>query len=68
MQKARILNINGCQAVELPSEVAFPDGVQQVEVVVKGKSRIITPVGATWDNFFYGEGVGEDFMMERDGN
>lgn len=68
MQKTRILKINGCQAVELPSQVAFPDGVQQVEVVVKGRSRIITPVGALWDDFFHGEGVGEDFMMERDGN
>ncbi|MCL5974576.1 MAG: type II toxin-antitoxin system VapB family antitoxin [Gammaproteobacteria bacterium] len=66
MQKARILNINGCQTLELPSQVTFPDGVQQVEVVVKGKSRIITPVGATWDDFFHGEGVSEDFMVERD--
>jgi len=66
MQKTRILNINGCQAVELPDQVAFPDGVQRVEVVVKGASRIITPVGASWDDFFHGEGVSEDFMVERD--
>lgn len=66
MQKTRILNINGCQAVELTSEVAFPDGVHRVEVVVKGASRIITPVGASWDDFFHGEGVSEDFMVERD--
>lgn len=66
MQKPRILNINGCQAVELPSEVAFRDGGQRVEVVVKSRSRIITPVGASWDDFFHGEGVSEDFMVERD--
>jgi antitoxin VapB len=53
------------QAVRLPKAVAFPEGVHQVEIVVSGNSRIITPVGHRWDDFFSGPTVSEDFMLER---
>ncbi len=40
-----IFHSNRTQAVRLPKAVAFPDDVRQVEIVVVGASRIISPVG-----------------------
>jgi antitoxin VapB len=58
---------NRSQAVRLPKAVAFPDGVHQVEVIRLGNSRLITPVGRRWDEFFVnGPRASEDFMSERD--
>jgi antitoxin VapB len=58
---------NRSQAVRLPKAVAFPEGVHQVEIIRLGNSRLITPVGRRWDEFFVdGPRVSEDFMSERD--
>jgi virulence-associated protein VagC len=35
-------------------DVRLPEGVQKVEIRAKGKERIITPLGQTWDSFFLG--------------
>ena len=41
-------------------------GVQKVDIRVKGKERIIAPVGQTWDSFFLdGLAVSDDFLPER---
>ncbi|WP_420226288.1 type II toxin-antitoxin system VapB family antitoxin [Pigmentiphaga litoralis] len=57
---------NRTQAVRLPLDVRLPDGVQKVEVRVKGSERILTPVGHTWDSFFQGGPmVSDDFLTER---
>lgn len=40
------------QAVRLPKAVAFPDDVKKVEVVVLGKSRLLTPSENLWDDWF----------------
>jgi antitoxin VapB len=54
------------QAVCLPKTVAFPEDVREVEILVLGSSRIITPVGKRWDDFFlHGPRVSSDFMTER---
>ena len=45
------------QAVRLPKDVAFPDGVKDVTVLRDGKRRIIVPVEAVWDDFFDAPGV-----------
>jgi antitoxin VapB len=58
---------NKTQAVRLPRAVAFPDDVREVEIIVVGASRIISPVGARWDSFFArGSKVSDDFLAERD--
>jgi antitoxin VapB len=47
--------------------VAFPEGVHQVEVIRLGNSRLITPVGRRWDEFFVSvPPASEDFTSERD--
>jgi antitoxin VapB len=35
-------------------------------VVAVGRTRIITPEGTSWDEWFAGETVSEDFMSERE--
>ena len=58
---------NRTQAVRLPKDVAFPEGVREVEIIKVGNSRIISPVGQRWDSFFAsGPHVSADFLAERD--
>ncbi|WP_338564369.1 type II toxin-antitoxin system VapB family antitoxin [Erwinia sp. E_sp_B04_7] len=57
---------NRSQAVRLPKSVAMPEGVKHVEVVAVGRTRIITPVGESWDAWFNGESVTDDFMSARE--
>jgi antitoxin VapB len=62
-----IFKSNQTQAVRLPKDVAFPEGVREVEIIKIGNSRIISPVGERWDSFFAaGPHVSEDFLAERD--
>jgi antitoxin VapB len=57
---------NRTQAVRLPVETRFPEGVKKVIVRVFGKDRILSPVENTWDSFFLSEEkVTNDFMTER---
>lgn len=57
---------NRTQAVRLPIETRFPEGVKKVVVRVMGLDRVISPTSNTWDNFFLGkESVSDDFMTER---
>jgi antitoxin VapB len=57
---------NRTQAVRLPLDVRLPEGVQKVEIRVRGNERIIAPVGQVWDSFFQGgPAVSDDFLPER---
>jgi len=50
MERASIFKSNKSQALRLPKPVAYPD-------TVKGES---------WDAWFDGEGVSDDFMARRE--
>ena len=57
---------NRTQAVRLPVDVRLPDGIQKVDIRVRGNERIISPVGQRWDSFFNaGPLVSDDFMVDR---
>ncbi len=57
---------NRTQAVRLPVETRFPEGVKKVIVRVFGKDRVLSPVESSWDSFFLSkEKVTDDFMTER---
>ena len=57
---------NRTQAVRLPADTRFPEGIKQVNVRVLGKDRILSPVEHTWDSFFLSdEHVSDDFMNQR---
>jgi len=67
MAKSTVFTSNRSQAVRLPKAVAFPEGVHQVEIIKLGQSRLITPAGRRWDDFFLtAPHATEDFMIERD--
>jgi len=57
---------NRSQAVRLPKAVALPEGIKHVEVLAVGNARIITPKGESWDIWFQGPTVSDDFMVERE--
>nr|WP_286159363.1 type II toxin-antitoxin system VapB family antitoxin [Janthinobacterium sp. HH01] len=46
--------------------MAFSEDVKRVDVVVLGRTRIITPAGESWESWFDGPGVFADFMLERE--
>jgi antitoxin VapB len=65
MEKTTVFKSNRSQAVRLPKAVALPDDVKHVEVVACGRTRIITPAGESWDEWFDGPRVDHDFMQSR---
>ncbi|HET6161191.1 MAG TPA: type II toxin-antitoxin system VapB family antitoxin [Dongiaceae bacterium] len=59
MTKSTVFTINKSQAVRLPKPVALPENVKQVEITKIGRSRLISPVGHSWDAFFDAGGTGD---------
>lgn len=57
---------NRSQAVRLSKAIALPESVKRVDVVAVGNTRIITPLGQSWDSWFDGPSVTDDFMSERE--
>ena len=66
MQQGSVFKTNRSQAVRLPKAVAFADAVRKVDIVVVGRSRLLSPAGEAWDTWFDSPGVSQDFMAERD--
>ncbi|WP_417657286.1 type II toxin-antitoxin system VapB family antitoxin [Pseudidiomarina aestuarii] len=66
MTKTKVFKNNQTQAVRLPKDVAFPDDVTEVEVLVVGESRIITPARSSWETWFMAESMSDDFMQDRE--
>jgi antitoxin VapB len=48
---------NRSQAVRLPKDVAFPEGVTTVSIIRDGARRVIVPANAVWDDFFESPGI-----------
>lgn len=57
MVRTTVFQSNRSQAVRLPKDVAFPEGVKEVRVLREGKRRVIVPAGAVWDDFFEAPGI-----------
>lgn len=57
MAKTTLFYSNRSQAVRLPKDVAFPDGVRSVVILREGRRRVIVPANAVWDDFFETPGV-----------
>ena len=62
----KIFKNNTSQAVRLPKAVALPYSVKEVEIVAVGNTRIITPAGKSWDDWFDNKQVTDDFMVIRE--
>ena len=52
MKHVAIFKSNRSQAVRIPKEYAFPDGMGKVTVRKVGKSIVLTPAESLWDDFF----------------
>ena len=66
MSTTTVFTNNRSQAVRLPVDVRFPEGVKKVQVRTRGNERIISPVGQTWDSFFLDDSkVTDDFLPQR---
>jgi antitoxin VapB len=63
MTRTTVFQSNRSQAVRLPKDVAFPEGVREVNVLRDGKRRVIVPANAVWDDFFEAPGID---LGERD--
>jgi antitoxin VapB len=52
--------------IRLPKAVAFPDDIKKVKITPHGNGLLITPIGESWNEFFKGPRIGDDFMKDRD--
>lgn len=50
--QSTVFKSNRSQALRVPKDLAFPEGVKKVIVRKVGKSLVFTPVDALWDDFF----------------
>ena len=57
MSRTTLFQSNRSQAVRLPKDVAFPEGVREVTILREGGRRIIVPSNSVWDDFFSARGV-----------
>ena len=57
MTRTTLFQSNRSQAVRLPKDVAFPEGVRDVTILREGRRRIIVPSNSIWDDFFAEPGV-----------
>jgi antitoxin VapB len=55
--RTTLFKSNRSQAVRLPKDVAFPEGVREVAVLRDGKRRVIVPANCVWDDFFDAAGI-----------
>ena len=63
MTRTTLFHSNRSQAVRLPKDVAFPEGVSEVAILRDGARRVIVPANAVWDDFFDAPGID---LGERD--
>jgi len=57
MARTTLFLSNRSQAVRLPRDVAFPEGVKAVTAPREGRRRVIVPSGAAWDDFLDAPGI-----------
>jgi antitoxin VapB len=67
----KLFRSNRSQAVRLPKDVAFPEGVKDVAIIREGARRVIVPANSVWDDFFDAPGIdlpprGQPRAQERD--
>ncbi len=63
MTRTALFQTNRSQAVRLPKDVAFPEGVREVAILRDGARRVIVPANSSWDDFFNAPGIE---LAERD--
>ena len=62
----KVFTNNRSQAVRLPKSVALPESIREVDIIALGNKRLIVPAGESWDSWFDGARISDDFMLDRD--
>lgn len=57
MTRTTLFRSNRSQALRLPKDVAFPEGVKEVTILRDGARRVVVPANAVWDDFFAQDGI-----------
>jgi antitoxin VapB len=57
VSRTTLFKSNRTQAVRLPKDVAFPDNVRSVTILMDGRRRVIVPSDSAWDDFFDAPGL-----------
>jgi antitoxin VapB len=65
-RESSLFRSNRSQAVRIPKDMEFPDDLKKVVVRKSGKSIILTPKDALWDEFFAKLPVDDDFAAPID--
>ena len=66
METGTVFKNNSTQAVRLPIDARFPEGIRKVNVRIVGSDRILSPIENTWDSFFLSEEkTSDDFLEQR---
>jgi antitoxin VapB len=65
--RSTLFKSNRSQAVRLPKDLAFPEGVKLVAIRRVGKARVIAPADAAWDDFFEAPGIDLPFREQPEG-
>lgn len=56
-RRAGVFRSNRSQAVRIPRDMEFPEGVKQVYIRKQGRALVIVPVSDFWDDFFSRPGI-----------
>jgi antitoxin VapB len=56
-RKAALFKSNRNQAVRIPKDMEFPEGVKQVYLFKVGQTLTVIPVNDFWDDFFGRPGI-----------
>lgn len=65
MSQSTVFKSNQTQAIRLPKAVALPEHVKRVDIIKQGSGRLIMPAGESWDAFFAGPRLDDDFLADR---
>ena len=65
MTQSNVFKSNKTQAIRLSKAVALPDHVKRVNIIRKGNARLIVPAGKSWEDFFAGPRIDDDFLDDR---
>lgn len=63
---AALFRSNRSQAVRIPKDMEFPEGLDRVVVRKVGKSLMLTPKDAVWDQFLARLPADDDFAAPDD--
>ena len=67
MTSSKIFYNNTTQAVRLPKEVAFPEGVTELDILTLGNARVLIPKGTGWQWWRdHAPKFDDDFSVERE--